>query len=127
MLSHESHAKEVKLFGVASLFLQRYRDNAQRLYVEDLQLKVHRDAWGFALGWRARQHLPDLRLGSARHAPRPDEPWPDDYVHRAVQVGAKPDHRQLQCNRRAVDDSLFFSDLNEYLETPVIMSDGRLT
>ena len=45
-----AHTKEVKLFGMAPLLLQRYRDNFMRLYAEDRQLTVRRDAWGFALG-----------------------------------------------------------------------------
>jgi len=50
LLSQEAHAKEVKLFGLAPLLLQRYRDNFTRLYAEDRRLTLRRDGWGFALG-----------------------------------------------------------------------------
>ncbi len=50
LLSQEAHAKEVKLFGLAPLLLQRYRDNFSRLYAEDRRLTLRRDGWGFALG-----------------------------------------------------------------------------
>jgi len=50
LLSHEVHVKEVKLFGLAPVLLQRYRDNFLRLYGEERQLTLRRDSWGFALG-----------------------------------------------------------------------------
>ncbi|MFF7706883.1 ATP-binding cassette domain-containing protein [Pseudomonas sp. NPDC007930] len=50
LLSQEAHIKEVRLFGLAPLLLQRYRDNFARLYAEDRQLTLRRDGWGFALG-----------------------------------------------------------------------------
>jgi ATP-binding cassette subfamily B protein/ATP-binding cassette subfamily C protein len=50
LLSQEAHTKEVKLFGLAPLLLQRYRDNFLRLYAEDRRLSIRRDTWGLALG-----------------------------------------------------------------------------
>nr|WP_274603322.1 ABC transporter ATP-binding protein [Pseudomonas typographi] len=50
LLSQEAHIKEVRLFGMAPLLLQRYRENFRRLYAEDKQLTLRRDGWGFALG-----------------------------------------------------------------------------
>ncbi len=50
VLAREDHAKEVKLFRIAPLFLQRYRDIFARLYVEDRALTIRRETWGLALG-----------------------------------------------------------------------------
>ncbi|MDE1165304.1 MAG: ABC transporter ATP-binding protein [Pseudomonas sp.] len=50
LLSQEAHIKEVKLFGLAPLLLQRYRDTFTRLYAEDRKLTLRRDGWGFVLG-----------------------------------------------------------------------------
>ena len=50
VLAREDHAKEVKLFGLGPLLLQRYRDIFRRLYREDRALTVRRDSWGFGLG-----------------------------------------------------------------------------
>src|SRR4029450_11165606 len=49
VLGREDHAKEVKLFGVGPLFLERYRDIFRKLYKEDRDLSVRRDTWGFLL------------------------------------------------------------------------------
>lgn len=128
LLSHESHAKEVKLFGLAPLFLKRYRDNAQRLYREDRQLTVRRDAWGFVLGL----------LGTAAFYLA--YAWVVlDTVRGQTSLGQmtmyivlfKQGQSAITASLSAIaglyDDSLFLSDLYEYLETPVIAQRGRLT
>jgi len=50
VLAREDHAKEVKLYGLGSRFLDRYRNIFNRLYSADRALTIRRDAWGFGLG-----------------------------------------------------------------------------
>lgn len=50
VLAREDHAKEVKLFQLGPLLLQRYRDIFRRLFKEDRALTLRRDFWGFWLG-----------------------------------------------------------------------------
>ena len=50
VLAREDHAKEVKLFQLGPRLLDRYRDIFSRLYREDRELTVRRDAWGLGLG-----------------------------------------------------------------------------
>ncbi len=49
VMANDEHAKEVKLFGLGSLLLGRYRELAERLYHEDRKLALRRAAWGFSL------------------------------------------------------------------------------
>lgn len=42
VLANDEHAKEVKLFGLGPLFLQRYKDLAETFYREDAKLSVKR-------------------------------------------------------------------------------------
>jgi ATP-binding cassette subfamily B protein len=45
VLANDEHVKEVKLFGLGSHFLERYRALAESFYVEDKRLAVRRAAW----------------------------------------------------------------------------------
>jgi len=49
VLANDEHAKEVRLFGLGPLFLDRYRDLAERFYREDRALATRRSATTFAL------------------------------------------------------------------------------
>ncbi len=50
LLAREDYAKEVKLFHLGPLLLQRYQDIFHRLYREDRSLTVRRSGWSYALG-----------------------------------------------------------------------------
>jgi len=50
LLAREDFAKEVKLFDLGPVFLDRYRDIFRELYAEDRVLTLRRGGWGFVLG-----------------------------------------------------------------------------
>jgi len=49
VLANDEHAKEVKLFGLGPLLLERYRTLAESFFADDRRLAVRRAAWGYAL------------------------------------------------------------------------------
>ncbi|CAN5665090.1 ABC transporter ATP-binding protein [soil metagenome] len=49
VLANDEHAKEVKLFGLAALFLGRYQELAERFYDEDKKLAIRRAALSHGL------------------------------------------------------------------------------
>ncbi|MEM8607962.1 MAG: ABC transporter ATP-binding protein [Myxococcota bacterium] len=50
LLAREDFAKEVKLFDLGPVFLERYRQIFRQLFAEDRSLTLRRGGWGFALG-----------------------------------------------------------------------------
>ncbi len=50
VLTRETHAKELKLYGVGPALLRRHRSIFDRWYPQDRVLTVRRAVWGFALG-----------------------------------------------------------------------------
>lgn len=50
LIAREDYAKEVQLYQLGSVFLQRYRDIFHRLYREDRDLTLRRGLWGYLLG-----------------------------------------------------------------------------
>ncbi|MGO8970808.1 MAG: ABC transporter ATP-binding protein [Myxococcaceae bacterium] len=49
VLANDDHAKEVKLFGLGPMLLQRYRSLGELFYREDRQLSLRRAVWSYAL------------------------------------------------------------------------------
>jgi ATP-binding cassette subfamily B protein len=49
VLANDEHAKEVKLFGLGPLLLERYRRLAESFFADDRRLAIGRAGWGYAL------------------------------------------------------------------------------
>jgi ATP-binding cassette, subfamily B, bacterial len=50
VLTRETHAKEVRIYGIGPTLLRRHRGIFDRWYPQDRALTVRRAVWGFALG-----------------------------------------------------------------------------
>ncbi len=50
LLAREDYAKEVQLYQLGDVLLQRYRDIFHRLYAEDRNLTIQKGFWGYLLG-----------------------------------------------------------------------------
>ena len=125
VLAREDHAKEVKLYGLGPLLLDRYRNIFNTLYRDDRDLTIRRDSWGFGLGL-----LGTLTLYAA-------------YVWIAMSTvvgritlgqmtmylmlfrqGQSAVSAMLSAIGGMYEDNLYLSTLYEYLETPVPPSTG---
>ncbi len=126
VLAREDHAKEVKLFALGPRLLARYRDIFLRLYREDRDLSIRRDAWGLGLGL----------LGTA--TVYGGYGWiAAETVAGAITLGQMTMYLMLFRQGQAAvsaaltaiggmyEDNLYLSNLYEYLEQPVGRADGR--
>ncbi len=127
VLAREDTAKEVKLFQLGPRLLDRYREIFTRLYREDRDLTIRRDAWGFGLGLVGTATLYGGYAWIAAET-----------VLGAMSVGQMTMYlmvfRQGQAAVGAAlsavsglyEDNLYLSNLFEYLEQPVGVSTGTL-
>jgi ATP-binding cassette subfamily B protein len=125
VIAREDHAKEVKLFGLGPLLLERYRDIYRKLYKEDRDLTIRRDTWGFSLGLIGTIALYSAYAWIALSA-----------VAAKITLGAMTMYLMLfRQGQSAVsaglsaiggmyEDNLYLSTLYEYLETPVAPREG---
>jgi ATP-binding cassette subfamily B protein len=125
VLAREDTAKEVKLFQLGPRLLERYREIFTRLYREDRDLTLRRDAWGFGLGLVGTL---TLYLGYGWIAV--------ETVRGSMTVGQMTMYLMLfRQGQSAVgaalsaisglyEDNLYLSNLFEYLEQPVGRSSG---
>ena len=127
VLAREDYAKEIKLYGLGSRLLDRYRDIFRRLYRADRALTVRRGIWGFVLGLLATVTLYAAYAWIALST-----------IRRAITLGQMTMYlalfRQGQAAVSAIlstvggmyEDNLYLSTLYEYLETDVEPAGGRV-
>ncbi len=125
VLAREDSAKEVKLFGLGPLFLDRYRAIFHTLYGADRALTLRRDSWGLGLGLIGTLTLYGAYAWIAFTT-----------VMGRITLGQMTMYfmlfRQGQSAVSAIlssvggmyEDNLYLSTLYEYLETPVRMPSG---
>src|SRR5210317_1084018 len=126
VLAREDNVKEVKLFGLGPLLLQRYRDIFTRLFTRDRSLAIRRDGWGFVLGLIGTAALYGAYAWIAAAA-----------VMSRITLGQMTMYlmlfRQGQSAVSAIlsaiggmyEDNLYLSTLYEYLETPSRAPSGK--
>jgi ATP-binding cassette, subfamily B, bacterial len=127
VLAREDHAKEVKLFGLGSLFLERYRAIFRKLYKEDRDLTIRRDTWGFLLGLVATATLYGAYAWIALSA-----------IATRITIGQMTMYLMLFRQGQAAvssilsaiggmyEDNLYLSTLYDYLETTVESRTGSI-
>ena len=120
VIARDDNVKEVKLFGLGPLLLERYREIFRRLYKADRSLAIRRDGWGFVLGLIGTLALYGAYAWTAFAA-----------VASRITLGQMTMYlmlfRQGQSAVSAIlsaiggmyEDNLYLSTLYEYLETPV--------
>lgn len=121
VLAREDHVKEVKLFGLGPLLLERYRDIYRRLYQADRALAMRRDGWGFALGLIGTVALYGAYawIASAAIASRITLGQMTMYLM-LFRQGQSAVAAILSSIGGMYEDNLYLSTLYEYLETPAV-------
>ncbi len=127
VLAREDGAKEVKLFGLGPLLLDRYRDIFHKLYGADRALTLRRDSWGLGLGLIGTLTLYGAYAWIAFTT-----------IMGRITLGQMTMYfmlfRQGQSAVSAIlssvggmyEDNLYLSTLYEYLETPVRAPSGSV-
>ncbi len=125
VLAREDNVKEVKLFGLGPLLLDRYRGIFRRLYGRDRALAIRRDGWGFVLGLLGTAALYGAYawVAVAAVASRITLGQMTMYVA-LFRQGQAAVAASLGAISGMYEDNLYLSTLYEYLETPVPKHSG---
>jgi ATP-binding cassette subfamily B protein len=120
VIAREDNVKEVKLFGLGPLLLQRYRDIFRRLYKADRALAIRRDGWGFVLGLVGTTALYGAYawIAFATVVSRITLGQMSMYLM-LFRQGQSAVAAILSAIGGMYEDNLYLSTLYEYLETPV--------
>lgn len=128
VIAREDNVKEVKLFGLGPLLLDRYRKIFQRLYRADRSLAIRRDGWGFVLGLIGTSALYGAYawIAVAAVASRITLGQMTMYLM-LFRQGQSAVSASLSAIGGMYEDNLYLSTLYEFLETPAPQSGGGQT
>ncbi len=126
VIAREDYTKEVKLYDLGPLLLQRYRDIFTKLYREDRRLTLRRDGWGFLLGLVATAALYGafawVIVATVSGALTLGQMTMYLLVFKQGQAAIAA---MLSAISGMYEDNLYLSNLYEYLEQPVERSSGE--
>ncbi|HEU4382382.1 MAG TPA: ABC transporter ATP-binding protein [Anaeromyxobacteraceae bacterium] len=116
LLTRDGYVKEVKLFGLGSLVLSRYRALFGKFYDEDRRLAIRRMAWGVALGLLALGVFYGMYALVAERAARAEISLGDLTLYLAVfRQGQTSVQTILGAVGAMYEDALYMSNLASYL------------
>jgi ATP-binding cassette, subfamily B, bacterial len=128
LLAREDYAKEVQLYQLGPMLLQRYRDTFARLYGEDSKLTIQRGIWGYGLGllstaafygaygWIVIEAIAGtISLGEMTMYLVVFRQGQSTFASALTSIGGM------------YEDNLYLANLYEFLEQPVPQSKGKET
>jgi ATP-binding cassette subfamily B protein len=128
VLAREDHAKEVKLFDLGPLLLERYRSIFQKVFKEDRALTIRRDTWGFFLGLISTTAFYAAYAWIAVSAVRGRITLGEMTMYVLLfRQGQSAVSSILSAIGGMYEDNLYLSTLYDYLDTPVDEAGGTAT
>ncbi len=125
VLAREDHAKEVKLFGLGPLLLDRYRAIFRKVFKEDRALTIRRDTWGFFLGLISTAAFYAAYAWIAVSAVRGTITLGQMTMYVLLfRQGQAAVSASLAAISGMYEDNLYLSTLYDYLDTPVDAPSG---
>jgi ATP-binding cassette, subfamily B, bacterial len=128
LLAREDYAKEVQLYQLGGILLQRYRDIFNRLYQDDRNLTIQKGVWGYLLGlvstlafyaayaWIVMETIVGvISLGEMTMYLMVFRQGQSTFASALTSIGGM------------YEDNLYLANLYEFLEQPMPQSQGRVT
>ena len=128
LLAREDYAKEVQLYQLGGILLQRYRDIFNRLYKDDRNLTIQKGVWGYLLGllstlafyaaygWIVLETIGGvISLGEMTMYLIVFRQGQSTFASALTSIGGM------------YEDNLYLANLYEFLDQPMPQSQGRIT
>jgi ATP-binding cassette subfamily B protein len=128
VLAREDHAKEVKLFGLGSRFLDRYKAIFDKLYAGDRRITIQRAIWAVSLNTLGTLAYYSMYLWIAVDTMRGRLTAGEFTMYALVFKGAQSAMASALGDIGGMyEDNLYLSNLYEFLDTPTIAPGGTAT
>lgn len=128
LIAREDYAKEVQLYQLGPVFLNRYRNIFHRLYQEDRNLTLRRGFWGYVLGLISSLAFYGIYAWIAIAAISGTITLGDMTMYLMVfRQGQSSFSATLSAIGGMYEDNLYLSNLYEFLEQKIPQTDGSAT
>ena len=128
LLAREDYAKEVQLYQLGGMLLQRYRDIFNRLYGEDRNLTIQKGVLGYLLGLLSTIALYGAYTWMVIEAIAGKISLGEMTMYLVVfRQGQSTFASALTSIGGMYEDNLYLANLYEFLEQPVPQSAGKIT
>ncbi|MGQ4649500.1 ATP-binding cassette domain-containing protein [Lyngbya aestuarii] len=128
LLAREDYAKEVKLYQLGPMMLQRYRNIFRQLYREDRDLTIRRGFWGYLLGLLSTTAFYAIYLWIVVETIAGNISLGDMTMYLVVfRQGQSTFSGVLSSIGGMYEDNLYLSNLYEFLEQNVPQPMGKAT
>jgi ATP-binding cassette subfamily B protein len=125
VLAIDEYAKEVKLYGLGPMFLQRYREIFEVVFAEDRKLTLRRGIWGFLLGLIGTAAFYGAYAWIAVETVAGQISLGEMTMYLLVfKQGQSAVAASLSSIGGMYEDNLYLSNLYEYLDQPVALASG---
>ena len=127
LLTREDYAKEVQLYQLGGMLLQRYRDVFDRLYEEDRNLTIKKGIWGYLLGLLSTSAFYAAYAWIVMEAIAGKISLGEMTMYLVVfRQGQSTFASALTSIGGMYEDNLYLANLYEFLERPIPQSQGRI-
>lgn len=128
LIAREDYAKEVQLYQLGPVFLNRYRNIFHRLYQEDRNLTLRRGFWGYVLGLLSSLAFYGTYAWIAIAAIAGSITLGDMTMYLMVfRQGQSSFSATLSAIGGMYEDNLYLSNLYEFLEQEIPQAEGTAT
>jgi ABC-type multidrug transport system fused ATPase/permease subunit len=128
LLAREDYAKEVQLYQLGGMLLQRYRDIFDRLFDEDRNLTIQKGFWGYLLGLLSTGAFYAAYAWIVMEAIAGKISLGEMTMYLVVfRQGQSTFASALTSIGGMYEDNLYLANLYEFLEQPIPKSDGIIT
>jgi ATP-binding cassette, subfamily B, bacterial len=128
LLAREDYAKEVQLYQLGDMLLQRYRDVFHRLYAEDRNLTIQKGFWGYLLGLLSTVAFYAAYAWIVLEAIGSKISLGEMTMYLVVfRQGQATFTSALTSIGGMYEDNLYLANLYEFLEQPMPQSQGQVT
>jgi ATP-binding cassette, subfamily B, bacterial len=128
LLAREDYAKEVQLYQLGGMLLQRYREIFNRLYKDDRNLTIQKGLWGYLLGLLSTGAFYAAYAWIIIEAIGGQITLGEMTMYLVVfRQGQSTFASALTSIGGMYEDNLYLANLYEFLEQPMPQSQGKVT